>query len=100
MIRRMKLMTGAVTTAAMLTFGALTLPPAAEAQQGQAGLVNVMVGDVIVAPNVNLAAAVMIAANICGVQVGVIARQGQGTVCHIEQDGEAVAVQIVRVRQR
>lgn len=97
---RVKTMTMPVLVAALLTFGFVTTAPTDVQAQRQNGLVNVMVGDVIVAPSVNLAAALNIAANICGVQVGVIAAQGQGTVCTIQQDGEAVAVQIVRVRQR
>jgi hypothetical protein len=93
-------MTTSVLCATILTFGLVTTAPTPATAQQQAGLVNVVVGDVIVAPAVNLAAALQIAANICGVQVGVIAAQFQrGTVCVVQQEGEARAVQIQRIRQ-
>ncbi len=77
-----------------MAFGA---PDAAEAQQNnQFGLVNVVVGDVIVAPAVNLVVAANIAAQICGVQVGNVgilavqlAKQGQHVVCTLDQDANA-----------
>jgi hypothetical protein len=69
------------------------------AAQPQVGLVNVSVGDVTVLENVNVGAAVQLAVNVCGVQVGPIgvlaiqaARQGQVVVCTTDQ-GDQVIIQ-------
>jgi len=70
--------------------------------QRQAGLVNVAVGDVTIAENVAIGAAVQIAAQICGVTVGNIAALAAGvlqaqdatTVCTITQGAQDVPVTI------
>lgn len=64
----------------------------ASAQQ-QDGLVNVMVGDVIIRDAVDVNVAAQVAANLCGVQVGPVAVLAQQvdqsgtsrTVCTIDQ---------------
>jgi hypothetical protein len=65
---RVKRPLAAVSATAMLVVGAAG--PAAAATQTQDGLVNVAVGDVTIARDVNLAVAADIAANACGVNVG------------------------------
>ena len=62
------------------------------AAQQQDGLVNVVVGDVTIAEDVNIGVAAQIAANICGVKVGPVAVLGTAvdrsgdteTVCTVE----------------
>jgi hypothetical protein len=63
------------------------------AAQEQDGLVNVMVGDVTIAEDVNIGVAAQIAANVCGVKVGPVAVLGRAvdrsgtteTVCTTDQ---------------
>jgi hypothetical protein len=64
-----KLFAGACATAA-LTFGAAG--PAMGATAVQDGLVNVAVGDVTIARDVNVGVAANVAANVCGIAVGPI----------------------------
>ena len=64
-----KLFAGACATAA-LTFG--TAGPAMAATAVQDGLVNVAVGDVTIARDVNVGVAANVAANVCGIAVGPI----------------------------
>jgi len=58
-----------------LAVGAAT-PASAAPDQIQDGLVNVAVGDVTIAEDVNVAVAAEVAANICGVDVGPVAVLG------------------------
>jgi len=73
--------------------------------QTQDGLVNVMVGDVVVQDAVDIGVAAQVAANICNVKVGPVAvlatvvdRTGNDsrTICmtNQEQDGEIVSVPV------
>ncbi len=82
--------------AALLLASALMLvavPMAAAQTTTQDGLVNVSVGDVSIAENVDIGVAAQIAATICGVKVGPVAvlgvavdRSGNtSTVCTIRQ---------------
>jgi hypothetical protein len=52
---------------------AFAAPSAAEAQTKQDGLVNVSVGDVTILQDVNIAAAVDVVAQICGIDLDVLA---------------------------
>lgn len=71
----------------------------ASAQQ-QDGLVNVMIGDVTILEDVNIAVAAQVAANVCGVRVGPVAvlatqvdQSGDlRTVCETEQ-GDVILTQ-------
>ncbi len=84
--------------------GVVAISPqgAAAQNQRQAGLVNVAVGDVTIAENVALGAAIGVAANVCGVAVGNVAilaalvgqNQQTATICQIDQDGQMVPVTI------
>jgi hypothetical protein len=82
---------GSVLAAFMLS-GAAALPAQAQPQQ-QDGLVNVIVGDVTIAEDVNVGVGAQVAANVCGVKVGPVAvlatqvdRSGDTTtVCTVEQ---------------
>ena len=70
--------------------------------QRQLGLVNVAVGDVTIAENMALGAALQVAANACGVTTGnvallaaaVLQNQETATVCTVEQDDQTVPVTI------
>ena len=72
---------------------ALAIATPAAAQPNQDGLVNVAVGDVTIAEDVNIGVAAQVAAQICGVKVGPVAvlgvavdRTGQTrTVCETDQ---------------
>ena len=88
-------------TAATLMAGtalAVSVASPASAQTKQDGLVNVVVGDITIAEDVNIAAAVDLAVQICDVvdvtQVAVLANQTDNTsrtttVCRLE-DGDKV----------
>jgi hypothetical protein len=92
---------------------AFAAPTTAEAQNNsrQVGLVNVSVGDVVVAPNVAIAVAANIAAQICGTQIALpvniigiivaqVARNEQYTVCTIrDQTAEVPINQDVTITQ-
>jgi hypothetical protein len=52
---------------------AIAAPNAAEAQTKQDGLVNVSVGDVTILQDVNIAAAVDVVAQLCGIDLDVLA---------------------------
>lgn len=78
------------TCVSVMMMGAIGAPAAAQVEQD--GLVNVNVGDITIAENVNIGIAANVAANICGVRVGPVAvlatqvdRSGDmETVCTIE----------------
>jgi hypothetical protein len=98
--------------ASLAVAGALAFAaPQAEAQVVTGGLVNVTLVDVVdvgdvdvtILENVGIGVAANVAAQICGLQVGnvgvlarQVARQGQATVCTVEQDGRARNVIIGR----
>jgi hypothetical protein len=69
------------TGAALAAAGGLTLAMAAPASAAghvqQDGLVNVAVGDVTILEDVNIGVAAVVAANICGVNVGPVAVLGR-----------------------
>ena len=81
---------GAAVAAVAFTF-AMATP--AQAQTTQDGLVNVNVGDITIAENVDIGVAAQVAATICGVKVGPVAVLGTAvdrsgttrTVCEPEQ---------------
>jgi uncharacterized protein HemY len=83
----------AVCTAGTLAFG-VAAAPAAQAQQN--GLVNVDVGNVNIARDVNVAVAAAVVATVCGVQipVSVIARAAanNATVCTAPEINQPVTV--------
>jgi molybdopterin-binding protein len=90
-------MTRMITT--IVTAAALALPLAAApatAQQSQKGLVNVQIGDIETGDilsdiTVNVGVGLNIAANVCGVSVGVLATQlGQQGVAHCQTDDQSV----------
>jgi hypothetical protein len=66
----MKKLIAGLGLGAALAFAA---PSAAEAQTKQDGLVNVSVGDVTILQDVNIAAAVDVVAQICGIDLDVLA---------------------------
>jgi hypothetical protein len=89
MAKARRRLAGSVLAALMLS-GAAALP--AQAQQ-QDGLINVIVGDITIAEDVNIGLGAQAAANVCGVKVGPVAvlatqvdRSGDATtVCTIDQ---------------
>jgi len=95
---RMKKAFAAMSAAAVLTASAAG--PAAAATQTQDGLVNVAVGDVTIARDVNVAAVVDVVANVCGTNVGPVTVLAQ----QVDATGTATAVctangQTVRIVQ-
>lgn len=58
------------------------------AQPNQDGLVNVAVGDVTIAEDVNIGVAAQVAANVCGVKVGPVAVLGTG----VDRSGDTATV--------
>ena len=66
----MKILGGAVLAGA-LSVGAAAAPAAAQTRQD--GLVNVNVGDVTILEDVNIAAAVDVVAQLCGIDLDVLA---------------------------
>ena len=66
----MKILSGAVLAGA-LSVGAAAAPAAAQTRQD--GLVNVNVGDVTILEDVNIAAAVDVVAQLCGIDLDVLA---------------------------
>ena len=88
----------AVSAGALLTVSAAG--PAAAATQTRDGLVNVAVGDVTIARDVNVAAVVDVVANVCGTNVGPVTALAQ----QVDATGTATAVctasgQTVRILQ-
>lgn len=83
---------GGLVAASALALTAVLGAPA-EAQTQQDGLVNVNVGDVTIAEDVNVGVAALIAAQVCGVDVGPVAVLGRAvdrsgatsTVCESDQ---------------
>lgn len=77
---------------------AMALPASAQVEQD--GLVNVNIGDVTILEDVNIAIAALVAANICGVDVGPVAVLGQAvdasgdteTVCTNRAGRRAVTI--------
>jgi len=77
---------------------AMALPASAQVEQD--GLVNVNIGDVTILKDVNIAIAALVAANICGVDVGPVAVLGQAvdasgdteTVCTNRAGRRAVTI--------
>jgi hypothetical protein len=92
----MKRFTSILAAAVAVTTLAATTP--AIAQQDQAGLVNVAIGDISTGDilsdiTVNVGVGLNVAANVCGVNVGVLARQlGQSGVAHCETDDQFVDI--------
>lgn len=90
------------TVASLLVSLTLVLGMAlpASAQVEQDGLVNVNIGDVTILEDVNIALAALVAANICGVDVGPVAVLGQAvdasgdtkTVCTNRAGRRAVTI--------
>jgi hypothetical protein len=93
MLRRAKYAFAVVCTAALVA------APSASAQR-QDGLVNVVIGDVTIAEDVNVAVAANIVAQVCGVQADVVVaviaavdqNSRQATFCRTE-DGKVKVVQ-------
>jgi len=95
---RIKKALAAVSAGALLTVSAAG--PAAAATQTQDGLVNVAVGDVTIARDVNVAAVVDVVAQVCGTNVGPV----QALASQVDATGTATAVctaggQTVRIVQ-
>jgi hypothetical protein len=95
---RIKKAFAAMSTAALLSASAAG--PAAAATQTQDGLVNVAVGDVTIARDVNVAAVVDVVANVCGTNVGPVT----ALASQVDATGTATAVctangQTVRILQ-
>jgi hypothetical protein len=63
--------TAATVCVTVMAAVAVAAPPSA-AQQQQDGLVNVAIGDITI-QDVNVGVAALVAANVCGVQVGPVA---------------------------
>lgn len=87
-----------MSASALLTVSAAG--PAAAATQTRDGLVNVAVGDVTIARDVNVAAVVDVVANVCGTNVGPVTAIAQ----EVDATGTATAVcttggQTVRILQ-
>jgi hypothetical protein len=83
---RIKKALAAVSASALLTVSAAG--PAAAATQTQDGLVNVAVGDVTIARDVNVAAVVDVVAQVCGTNVGPVTALARG----VDATGTAAAV--------
>ena len=95
---RVKRMVAAVSASALLAGAAAG--PAAAATTTQDGLVNVNVGNVNVARNVNVGVGANVAAQVCGVNVGPV----QALASQVDATGTAAAVcttggQVVRLVQ-
>jgi hypothetical protein len=95
---RIKKALAAVSAGAVLTVSAAG--PAAAATQTQDGLVNVAVGDVTIARDVNVAAVADVVVNVCGTSVGPVTALAQ----QVDATGTATAVctsggQVVRIVQ-
>jgi hypothetical protein len=83
---RIKKALAAVSAGALLA--ASTAGPAAAANQVQDGLVNVAVGDITIARDVNVAAVADVVANVCGVNVGPVT----ALASQVDATGTATAV--------
>jgi hypothetical protein len=95
---RIKKALAAVSASALLTMSAAA--PAGAATQTQDGLVNVAVGDVTIARDVNVAVVADVVANVCGTNVGPVTALAQ----EVDATGTATAVctsggQTVRILQ-
>lgn len=95
---RIKKALAAVSASALLVVSGAG--PAAAATQTQDGLVNVAVGDVTIARDVNVGVGADVAANVCGVNVGPVTALAQ----QVDATGTAAAVcttggQVVRLVQ-
>ena len=95
---RIKKAFAAVSAAALLSVSAAG--PAVAATQTQDGLVNVAVGDITIARDVNVAAVADVVANVCGTNVGPV----QALASQVDATGTATAVcttggQTVRIVQ-
>ncbi len=77
----------ALCTGALLAVGSAGSAGAVEAVE-QDGLVNVNIGDVTILEDVNIALAALVAANICGVDVGPVAVLGTA----VDQSGDSTVV--------
>jgi hypothetical protein len=97
MLVRLKKTAATVCVTAMAA-AAVAAPPSA-AQQQQDGLINVAIGDITI-EDVNVGIAALVAANVCGVQVGPVvvlatrvdATNQQRTVCET-RTGDVVLTQ-------
>ena len=84
--------------AAVVATATLAASTPATAQHEQGGLVNVAIGDITTGDilsdiTVNVGVGLNVAANVCGVNVGVLARQlGQSGVAHCETDEQFVDI--------
>lgn len=79
----MRKLVATLFASALLSAGLAT---SASAQTQQDGLVNVNIGDITVIEDVNVAVAAVIAANICGVQVGPVVLLAQEVDATSEQE--------------
>lgn len=78
----------AAAAGSLLMMGAVAMPAeAARNATFQDGLVNVNVGDVTILEDVNVAAVVGIAANVCGVNVGPVAAAVLGEATAVDASG-------------
>ncbi|SKB71349.1 hypothetical protein SAMN05660916_02252 [Arthrobacter sp. 31Cvi3.1E] len=78
----------AAAAGSLFIIGAVAGPSqAARNTTFQDGLVNVTVGDVTIAEDVNVAAVVGIAANVCGVNVGPVAAAVLGEATAVDASG-------------
>ena len=91
----MKRLIIAATGAALALSGGLLTSPANAAPLVTGGLVNVIVGDVTILEDVNVGAALGVAANICDVNVNVLARQlrNEAATCTAAADGQTVTIE-------
>ena len=87
--RSLSLAAASLAAVAGVTFGA-TQASAQPVITG--GLVNVVVGDVAIANNLRLGAAIGVAANVCGVAVNVLAQQLPSTVTCTTPTGDVLAI--------
>ena len=92
----MKRLISMLAVTAALTTSLVTSP--VSAQQTQSGLVNVQIGDITTGDilsdiDVNVGAGLNLAANVCGVSVGVLARQlGQQGVATCDNGAQEVTI--------
>ncbi|NWL12308.1 hypothetical protein DM793_13585 [Paenarthrobacter nitroguajacolicus] len=78
----------AAAAGSLFIIGAVAVPSqAARNTTFQDGLVNVNVGDVTILEDVNVAAVVGIAANVCGVNVGPVAAAVLGEATAVDASG-------------
>lgn len=82
----------AVAAGTLFLLGAVATPSQAARPVSQDGLVNVNVGDVTIAEDVNVAAVVGVVAQLCGIDVGPASVAILGQAVAVDQSGRTSTV--------